>query len=278
MSTSYEHPHANIAANNSLAALQGVRARMTGGATSDAVARQAQRMARLFSLLMAPDGTPAATQAASELGAASAGGAAQMHAGDASPEPPRTPSPGGSCASAASLDTAFNPVADDGTAADAAPTRAHDAEGGENDDLMPGDAALDNEAYEVLYDDADLSLLPGEIWWDAAKPAPSRAAARPASAPAQEAEEERGVETDSEDSDASSEASLQPLDLEEPARAIDLDSKWRPVQLHHVLADLRQNEDTVKRVAALDKLEPLVRCALYGCRAECVYVHWVSCA
>jgi hypothetical protein len=66
--------------------------------------------------------------------------------------------------------------------------------------------------------------------------------------------------TDSEDSDASV-ASLEFSDNEELERPIDLDNKWRPVQLHNVLADIRQNENTVLRVEGFQKLEPMVRYA-----------------
>lgn len=70
--------------------------------------------------------------------------------------------------------------------------------------------------------------------------------------------QDRLPDTDSEDSDAS-EASLEALDLDEGERAIDVDSKWRPVQLHHLGRDIRQQEDSNKRVAALQKMEQLVR-------------------
>lgn len=109
---------------------------------------------------------------------------------------------------------------------------------------------------QVLFEGEDLSLLPNEVWWDA--PAQPRKNATTQSIQAPPAQRE-GPETDSDDSDASS-ASLESLDNEEAGLPMDLDKKWRPVQLHSVLADLRQNEDTLKRVDALQKLEPLVRC------------------
>lgn len=67
--------------------------------------------------------------------------------------------------------------------------------------------------------------------------------------------------TDSDDSDAESEASLEAFSDEsaEDGRAVDLDAKWRPVQLHTVAKAVRDSSKTVAQVEALNKLEPLVR-------------------
>ena len=74
--------------------------------------------------------------------------------------------------------------------------------------------------------------------------------------------------TDSDDSDAESAASLEALSdaSADDGRAMDLDSKWRPVQLHTVAKAVRDSSKTVAQVEALSKLEPLVRCAA---RAAC---------
>ena len=69
--------------------------------------------------------------------------------------------------------------------------------------------------------------------------------------------------TDSDDSDAESDASLEALSdaSADDGRAMDLDAKWRPVQLHTVAKAARDSGKTVAQVEALSKLEPLVRCA-----------------
>lgn len=135
----------------------------------------------------------------------------------------------------------------------ASPT-AHDS--GEDD--VPGSAADADELGGVLFDDEELGLLPEEIWWQQA--APQLTQDRLRAHAAERGEAESGPVTDSEDSDASS-GSLAALDTEEVVPPIDVDKKWRPVQLHNVLADVRQSKDTVLRVAALQKIEQLVRCA-----------------
>jgi hypothetical protein len=67
--------------------------------------------------------------------------------------------------------------------------------------------------------------------------------------------------TDSDDSDAESDASLEALSdsSAEDERALDLDTKWRPVQLHNVAKAMRVSSKTAAQVEALNKLEPLVR-------------------
>lgn len=67
--------------------------------------------------------------------------------------------------------------------------------------------------------------------------------------------------TDSDDSDAESEASLEALSdaSAEDKQAVDLDAKWRPLQLHTVAKMVRDTSKTVAQVEALHKLEPLVR-------------------
>jgi hypothetical protein len=220
-------------------ALQGVRLRLHSGATSEPFTRQGKRVARLFSLLLAPSLQQAAT------------------ATSTSPTPPETPSPTRSHHPAAR--SASPPQAPAACDADA------DAGSGDLDGHMPGDEDLrvEDEQLEVLYDDAYLSLLPEEVWWDrtgTAAAAASAAAARKA-ASSSAARDDAGPVTGSEDSDASSELSLEALDTEERVRPVDLDKKWRPVQLHTVLADVRQSEEPVKRLQALGSLEQLVRCA-----------------
>jgi hypothetical protein len=46
-------------------------------------------------------------------------------------------------------------------------------------------------------------------------------------------------------------------------RALDLDAKWRPLQLHTVAKAIRDSSKTVAQVEALNKLEPLVRCSFH---------------
>ena len=242
-------------------------------------------MSRIFSLQMAPAATVATGDTAASTG---------------SPTPPGTPSPTplrhkhaqAAGSEAANPDSPDSPLA----AAEALQGSEPDAFGCEEDaacsqsdsdnesEIAPGDADLAHadEDVGILYDDADLSLLPQEIWWDQSAADNGRSqltAANVSTARAQHASanvtapaDVRGPVTDSEDSDASS-LSLEPLDTEERVRPIDLDTKWRPVQLHHVLADLRQSEDQPKRVAALAMLEQLVRCLM-----DCCNVMLAACA
>jgi hypothetical protein len=201
-----------------VARLQGVSKRLSGGMTSGAVGRQGKRVARLFSLLFAP---PLA------------------------------------------VDDPHNPV--DTTATPSTSAVPDAREGDDVDSCTRGGAdatinaaAADDDVFEVLYDEEDLSLLPEEIWWVA--PPPRTVPQHPGCGQRAPIVSEEGLLTDSDDSDASS-ASLEELDIEEGTRPIDVDAKWQPVQLHGVLADVRQSENTVKRVEALQQLEQLVRCA-----------------
>ena len=58
--------------------------------------------------------------------------------------------------------------------------------------------------------------------------------------------------TDSDDSDAESDVSLEALTdaSEDEGRAMDLDAKWRPVQLHTVAKAVRDTGKTVAQVEA----------------------------
>lgn len=169
-------------------------------------------------------------------------------------------------------------------AADAADAATLAADSGA-DAPAPGDHADTSEAGAILYDAEDLALLPEELWWVEQQPpaAPPRTAARRREEQHAEGGDASAPVTDSDDSDASS-ASLQPLDLEEDERPIDVDKNWRPVQLHTVLADVRQSKDTVARVDALGKVEQLVRCVLAAacnCVAPLVSsegpLEWMTC-
>ena len=72
-------------------------------------------------------------------------------------------------------------------------------------------------------------------------------------------QEAKWAETDSDDSDADSEASIEALDTEEVEHPMDLDPKWRPIQLQTLAKQLRQTESSTDRVAALQKVEQLIR-------------------
>ena len=129
----------------------------------------------------------------------------------------------------------------------------------------------------MLYADEDLRLLPEELWWTpqprpdarqhlaggAAVARAAHAARSPVNLP--EASAGDGPLTDSDDSDASSVASIEVAggcvddDGIGGGRALDLDKKWRPLQLHTVAAALRDSAKTVAQVDALQKLEQLVR-------------------
>lgn len=120
----------------------------------------------------------------------------------------------------------------------------------------------------MLYGDEDLSLLPEELWWTPRRPPPHpSAAAHAARSPITAAG--GGPLTDSDDSDASSEVSVEiPGGAPEEdgvggGRAMDLDKRWRPVQLHTLAAAMRDSSKTVAQVEALQKLEQLVRCVRY---------------
>jgi hypothetical protein len=111
---------------------------------------------------------------------------------------------------------------------------------------------------QVLFKNEDLSLLPAEVWWESRAASSAQENPNRSTINTNSESEEEGPVTDSEDSDASV-ASLESFDNAELERPVDLDKKWRPLQLHNMLADIRQNENPVLRVESFQKLEPLVR-------------------